>query len=588
MNRLSFPPETLRQYALLADGERGAVIGPRGDVAFLCVPSWHDAAAFSSLIGGSGHYAVTPADDRFVWGGQYEDGSMVWRSRWVTTSTIIECREALAFPADPDRVVLLRRVQPVEGDTEVEVALDLRAGFGTSPMTECTRTGDVWEGRSGDLGFRWSGAPSDVQLSDGVLRGRLRVASGSHHDLVLEIRRGPVRGSVAAGGAGLADHRAALGGGGAAGGPLPGSRRRAPLAGRDPGTDQRQPRHGGRRDDVLARARRPATQLRLPLRVDPRPVLRRPGRGGGGRVRSCWTPPSTSCRRGCSSTGRSTAPAYTVHGGRVPDESTLDLPGYPGGSDKVGNWVNDQFQLDAFGEALLLLATAADEDRLSDDHWKAAVTAVEAIERRGDEPDAGIWEVRPRRWAHSRLICVAGLTAMARHAPDAQADRWSALAAGLLASAEGDCRHPDGRWQRAPDDPRVDTALLLPALRGAVPYDAPVSVATWRAVRDDLSQDHYVYRFRHDGRPLQDAEGAFLLSGFHLAMATAQQGDLLTAARVFERNRGALGPPGLFTEEFDVGQRQLRGNLPQAFVHAGFVEASCRLADAPDRPSSGH
>lgn len=27
-----FPPQVLRQYALLADGERGALIGPQGDI----------------------------------------------------------------------------------------------------------------------------------------------------------------------------------------------------------------------------------------------------------------------------------------------------------------------------------------------------------------------------------------------------------------------------------------------------------------------------------------------------------------------------------------------------------------------------
>ena len=52
----------------------------------------------------------------------------------------------------------------------------------------------------------------------------------------------------------------------------------------------------------------------------------------------------------------------------------------------------------------------------------------------------------------------------------------------------------------------------------------------------------------------------------------------LEAARWFERNRAACGPPGLLTEEFDVGQRQLRGNLPQAFVHALLLECP-RLAD---------
>ena len=81
-----FGPHTLREYALLADGERGALIGPRGDVAWMCAPSWDDDAVFSSLIGGRGHFSVTPSG-RFVWGGHYEDHGLIWRSRWVTETS---------------------------------------------------------------------------------------------------------------------------------------------------------------------------------------------------------------------------------------------------------------------------------------------------------------------------------------------------------------------------------------------------------------------------------------------------------------------------------------------------------------------
>ena len=33
-------PQVLREYALLADGERGAVVGPRGDIVWPCAPRW--------------------------------------------------------------------------------------------------------------------------------------------------------------------------------------------------------------------------------------------------------------------------------------------------------------------------------------------------------------------------------------------------------------------------------------------------------------------------------------------------------------------------------------------------------------------
>lgn len=276
--------------------------------------------------------------------------------------------------------------------------------------------------------------------------------------------------------------------------------------------------------------------------------------------------------------GPKLSPAYRVDGTRVPDERDLRiLPGYPGGKPKTGNWVNDQFQLDAFGETLLLLSQAGRHDHLDIRHWRAVEATVGAIEARWHEPDAGIWELDNHRWAHSRLTCVAGLRAIAKVAPATQAAAWTALADAIAADAANDCIHPTGRWQRAPDDQRVDAALLLPGIRGAYPADDPRHVATFKAVVDELGEDNYLYRFRHDDRPLQDAEGAFLFCGFLASLAANQLGETETARTWFERNRASCGPPGLFTEEYDVKERQMRGNIPQAFVHALLLECACRL-----------
>ena len=103
------------------------------------------------------------------------------------------------------------------------------------------------------------------------------------------------------------------------------------------------------------------------------------------------------------------------------------------------------------------------------------------------------------------------------------------------------------------------------------------SIATCAAVERELSDDLYCYRYRPDERALGEAEGAFVLCGFWMALALEQQGRPLQAARWFERNRAACGPPGLLSEEFDVTQRQLRGNLPQAFAHALLLECAATL-----------
>jgi len=49
-----------------------------------------------------------------------------------------------------------------------------------------------------------------------------------------------------------------------------------------------------------------------------------------------------------------------------------------------------------------------------------------------------------------------------------------------------------------------------------------------------------------------------MLCGFFLALAGHQQGLQTEALRCFERTRSGCGTSGLFTEEYDVAQRQLR------------------------------
>lgn len=580
----AYAPRVLREYALLADGERGALIGPQGDVAWMCAPRWDSDAVFSNLIGGDGVYAITPTDVRHVWGGYYEPGTLIWRNRWITRDGIVECREALAFPGDPDRVVLLRRLMGCRGTARLRMLLAPSAGFGRHGPGQPSREDGVWSGRSGRLRWRWSGGADarPVKSAHGrgePLLGEITIDEGRHHDLVLEF-----------------------------------SERALPEQPPDP--------------DITWDATAAAWQRSIPelnCTIAPRDgrhsyaVLRGLTSSGGGMVaaatmslperahtnqnydyRYAWIRDQVYAGLAAAAAGApdlldqavefvgarllehgpQLKPAYTVTGGAVPSEETLDLPGYPGGTDKVGNWVNQQFQLDVFGEALQLLAAAGAADRLDAEGWRAAQTAIDAIEKRWREPDAGVWEIEDELWTQSRLACVGGLRAIAKVAgagPEVAAS--ASLADAILAGTASDSVHPHGYWQRSPRLAGVDASLLLPPVRGAVPVDDPRTRATLDAVRRELAQDGYVYRFRHDERELGDAEGAFLLCGFMMALAEHQLGHAHCAMRWFERNRAACGPPGLLCEEYDVRQRQLRGNLPQAFAHALLLECTATLAD---------
>ncbi len=578
-------PHVLREYALLADGERGALIGPHGEISWMCAPRWDDDAVFAMLIGGRGLFAITPME-RFVWGGYYEDGSLIWRSRWVTTDGIIECREALAFPGDRDRVVLMRRLMAICGDACAQLVFAPAAGFGCHGMRRLARDDHgSWHARVGDLQVRLHGAAHATpnRHTDGLksLQAELKLPEGSVHDLVLEMSKT------------------------AATQPLPDadslwaateSSWRKTIPPMSSSIAVRDCRHSYAVLRGLTSAGGgmvAAATMSLPERAnqsrnyDYRYVWIRDQCYAGQAVavdgpHQLLDDAVSFVAQRILSDGPELRPAYTITGGSVPDERSLQLPGYPGGSDVVGNHANKQFQLDALGESLLLFAAAAHHDHLDSDVYRAVATAVTAIAERWQDPDAGVWELEVRPWTHSRLTCVAGLRAIAAHAAPNDGAAWSALADTILA-ATADSQHPSGRWQRAPDDQRVDAALLVPAIRGAVPPNDPRSIATLAAVCAELEHDGFVYRFRHDQRPLSEAEGAFLLCGFWTALAHHQQGFAVAASRYFERNRAACGPPGLLCEEYDVVQRQLRGNIPQAFVHALLIETSLRLAQPPGR-----
>lgn len=571
-------PEVLREYALLADGERGALIGPRGEIAWLCVPRWDSAAVFSALIGGAGSYAVTPADPWYVWGGYYEEPSLIWRSRWMTSSGAIECREALAFPGEAHRAVVLRRVEAVDGPAEVRVELDPRADFGRTALRDLRRDGDTWTATTGPLRLRWSGA-KEAREVDGALVLDLTVPAGQAHDLVLEISDRPLPDEPV-----VAAHTWSA----------TENRWRREVPGMSALIGRRDARHAY----AVLRGLTSAGGGMVAAATTSLPERAEAGRNFD--YRYAWI--RDQCYAGQAvaaegphplldnavdfisarvlTDGPKLMPAYTVDGGTVPDERSLpQVIGYPGGGNRIGNHISHQFQLDALGEVLLLMAAAARHDRLDTEHWRAVQATVAAIQQRWGDPGAGVWETGPDHWAHSRLICAAGLRAVAEAgAPTPQASSWTSLADAIVAETTKDCLHPTGRWQRSPSDPKVDAALLLPAVRGALPAADPRSVATLDAVRAELTHDGYVYRFRHDQRPLSETEGAFLLCGFFTALATHQQGCEVEARAWFERSRAACGPAGLYSEEYDVNQRQLRGNLPQAFVHALLLEAACRLA----------
>ncbi|UNT00213.1 glycoside hydrolase family 15 protein [Streptomyces tubbatahanensis] len=586
-------PWPLRDYAFLGDGERGALVSPRGELVWMCAPCWDSDAVFSRLIGGAGQYALLPDDDWQVSGGFYESGTLIRVSRWVTADAVLLTRDALALPATPERLVVLRRISVERGPSSgvgVRMCLDPRPDFGKAAMGAWRRAeeepgpaGDpaaVWEAFGGGLRMRWSGAPEARPGADGALYGGFVLREGERRDLVLEIAT-----ERASGGGSLEPH-----------GLWKETERRWRQSVPDC-SDLLAPRDARQAYAVLTGLTSGAGGMVAAATTS---LPEHAGEGRNYDYRYAWLRDQSYAGIAVAAhgphplldsavdfvtarvlaDGDSLRPAYTVTGERVPDERSLGLSGYPGGSDRVGNKAGSQFQLDTFGEVLQLYAAAARHGHLDNPDVRRAVdVAVAAVERNWQHPEAGLWELEKRWWTHSRLSVVAGLRALSAQLPEREAGRHQRLAATVLEGTRARCLRSDGVWARAADDPNMDAGVLLPLARGCLPEEDPTTARTVAAVQAELAEDGYVYRFRHDHRPLAAAEGAFLLCGFMMSLAVDHLGDRPAAYRWFERNRGAYGPPTLYAEEFDVEQRQLRGNLPQGFVHALLLENAVRLAE---------
>ena len=241
--------------------------------------------------------------------------------------------------------------------------------------------------------------------------------------------------------------------------------------------------------------------------------------------------------------GVDSSPPTPAAGEQVPDQRSLDLLGYPGGFDRVGNWVNRQFQLDAFGEALVALGRC----RSITTSWTAMDSKPENSRRPrspsdGRSPMQGYGRSRIRPWTHSRLTAAAGLRSYCAALPlGLQRPEWLALADKIVADTAR-ARNPSSRILAT-----FSRMIRVSTPRCSFqPYGVRsqlTTLAAWppsRPTRHSLTIDGYAYRFRHDERPLGQAEGSFTLCGFLMALATHQQGDRVDRRKLVGTNQGIM------------------------------------------------
>jgi GH15 family glucan-1,4-alpha-glucosidase len=294
---------------------------------------------------------------------------------------------------------------------------------------------------------------------------------------------------------------------------------------------------------------------------------------------------------------------YGISGERRLTEYELDLlPGYEGSRPvRIGNLAADQFQLDVFGEVMdaghvgRLAATAQGISLHTPRfrrNWRRNQTLISYLEEVWRRPDDGIWEVRgpQRHFTHSKVMAWVAfdraVQAVEAFGLEGPVDRWRQRRDEVHAEVCREGYDADrGTFTQYYGSAELDASLLLLPTVGFLPPDDPRVRGTVEAVRRELCEDGFVYRYstgddEHEVDGLRGKEGAFLPCTFWLVDALAMSGELDEARSIFERLLGLRNDLGLLAEEYDVDAGRLVGNFPQAFTHLALVGSALRLAGA--------
>jgi GH15 family glucan-1,4-alpha-glucosidase len=286
---------------------------------------------------------------------------------------------------------------------------------------------------------------------------------------------------------------------------------------------------------------------------------------------------------------------YALDGSEAaPEQDLTHLAGYGDAKPvRVGNAAREQIQLDIYGELFDSIYLANKYGTaMSRESWQHAVATVDFVARRWRDPDAGIWEVRgvPREYLHSRLMCWVALDRASRLARkrslSAPIERWTAERDRIADDIWENFRHPEhGYFVQSRGSTELDAALLMMPLVRFVSASDPVWLLTLDAIRDQLSHEGLVFRYRNDDG-LQGGEGAFTTCTFWYIECLARAGRLDEARLAMAKGLRYANHLGLFSEELSLLAEPL-GNFPQALTHLSFISAAYYLDRRLSNPIGG-
>lgn len=270
------------------------------------------------------------------------------------------------------------------------------------------------------------------------------------------------------------------------------------------------------------------------------------------------------------------------------EEKLPHLEGYNGSKPvRIGNAASNQFQLDIYGILLdAIYFSYKVMGRASNETYKTLVKVyAEDIVKSWQKPDNGIWEIRGERkyYTESRFWCYVGLDRamkLARYLGyDDDANRWKSVRDEIKKDvlSKGWSEKKKSFTMFYGNDEILDAANLLMPLTKFLPASHPKMASTIEKIRQELSENDFIFRYRKTGN---DLDGAFSVCSFWMVDCLLLLEKVDEAEKLFKKLLKYANHVGLYSEEIDPKTGDFLGNFPQAFTHMGLISAAVNLDKA--------
>lgn len=601
LNTSAAPYPQIEEYALISDCHCTALVSRSGSIDWCCMPRIDDDSLFGRLLDWKkgGFCAITPTDADYRSSRRYLPGTMMLETRFCTSQGEVILHDFFAVDEnilEHPRFDLIRIVEGVSGNMELHADIFPRFDYGEIAPRIRRHEDGVYTAIGSNKGLIIQAeVPLDV-VRHRDLSADFRISAGQRVRLVLQFQYPELIESTLA--RGLPDARW-----------IDGEFERTRSWWAEWTNRIRAP------FELDTQTLRSAITLKSLTfersgAVAAAATTSLPESPGGQRnwdYRFSWVRDSVFTVRALHELGcereadrfhqfieRSSAGSadelqimYGVDGKRRLTEIEFDwLEGYRKSKPvRIGNRAAKQVQFDIYGELLEMAWQSHESGYLTDpDYWNFLVDVLDTVCEVWQDRDHGIWEMRsePEHFVHSKVMC------------------WAALRRGIMLAQQGGFSASTERWEKCRDDIRMaietrgidpqrgifvqafdsnclDAALLLLPRVGFVAYDDPRMMKTVDAICAGLDRQGLLLRY--DGQDnLPGNEGVFLPCTFWLVICLAHQGRREMAWEYYQRAIACANDLGLFSEEYDVDNREMLGNFPQALTHVSQIMARLALA----------